>query len=84
MRQAKASAVWQEGGLALSRAGCPCQPWLCAHRPAACLPPLRPAGFLEHVAAARGKTKEEVAAFLDEGVFDMEVFKQRGFVDDLK
>ncbi|KAL4444953.1 hypothetical protein ABPG77_004003 [Micractinium sp. CCAP 211/92] len=41
-------------------------------------------GFLEHVASARGKTKEEVAAFLDEGVFDMEVFKQRGFVDDLK
>ncbi|KAL4448020.1 hypothetical protein ABPG75_005239 [Micractinium tetrahymenae] len=41
-------------------------------------------GFLEHVAAARGKSREEVAAFLDEGVFDMEAFRQRGFVDDLK
>lgn len=71
------------GGITLGRR----RPWappggrLCSRRPhAAC----RPAGFLDHVAAARGKTREEVAAFLDEGVFDMEVFRHRDFVDDLK
>ena len=30
-------------------------------------------GFVADVAASRGKTKEEVEALLDEGVFDMQV-----------
>ncbi|GIL57850.1 hypothetical protein Vafri_13078 [Volvox africanus] len=39
--------------------------------------------FLRQVAAARGKTREEVVAFIEEGVYDMEKFKSGGWVTDL-
>ncbi|GFR44623.1 hypothetical protein Agub_g5911 [Astrephomene gubernaculifera] len=39
--------------------------------------------WLRHVAAARGKTREEVVAFVEEGVYDMARFKEGGWVTDL-
>ncbi|KAF8059999.1 hypothetical protein HT031_004937 [Scenedesmus sp. PABB004] len=42
------------------------------------------AHFLDTVAAARGKTREEVAALLDRGVYDNEVFAQEGWVSGLR
>jgi protease-4 len=40
--------------------------------------------FLDTVAIARGKSREDVAALLDRGVFDNEVFAAEGWVDGLK
>ncbi|GIL78352.1 hypothetical protein Vretimale_7700 [Volvox reticuliferus] len=39
--------------------------------------------FLRQVAAARGKSREEVVTFIEEGVYDMEKFKSGGWVTDL-
>ncbi|GLC74286.1 hypothetical protein PLESTF_001485100 [Pleodorina starrii] len=39
--------------------------------------------FLRQVSTARGKTREEVVAFIEEGVYDMERFKSGGWVTDL-
>ncbi|KAF6255484.1 peptidase family S49-domain-containing protein [Scenedesmus sp. NREL 46B-D3] len=40
--------------------------------------------FLDTVAEARGKTREEVAGLLDRGVYDNEVLLAEGWVDSLK
>eukprot|EP00879_Flechtneria_rotunda_P016300 GHRR01017055.1.p1 GENE.GHRR01017055.1~~GHRR01017055.1.p1 ORF type:complete len:674 (+),score=260.41 GHRR01017055.1:690-2711(+) len=40
--------------------------------------------FMDTVADARGKTREDVAALLDRGVYDNEVFASEGWVDGLK
>lgn len=40
--------------------------------------------FLDTLAAARGKTREEVAGLLDRGVYDNEVLLAEGWVDSLK
>ncbi|GAB4824168.1 hypothetical protein N2152v2_011214 [Parachlorella kessleri] len=40
--------------------------------------------FLTTIARSRGKTREEVAAMLDAGIFDMEQFKEGGWLTDLK
>lgn len=40
--------------------------------------------FVSTVASARGKTREEVEALLEAGVYDMEQFKSGGWVTDLK
>ena len=39
--------------------------------------------FVESLATSRGKTKEEIQEFIDEGVFDMQRFKDAGIVTDL-
>lgn len=39
--------------------------------------------FVESLATSRGKTKEEIMDFIDEGVFDMQRFKEVGLLTDL-
>lgn len=39
--------------------------------------------WVHDVSASLGKSREEVEALLDEGVYDMRVYKERGFVTDL-
>ena len=40
--------------------------------------------FVAGVAASRGKSREDVEALLDAGVYDMEAYKAGGWVTDLK